>query len=114
MAIGVVTAFAAGDPTKARQESDAKRAAIADMIQKNQDDQAIDELTDVVASPKYGDLKEWANLELWNKAQRKGKLDKVVANLEKAAGKDSKDIQLQRSIAEGYLRMRDFGKVVSI
>ena len=109
-----VAAYAADDQDKIRQENETKKAAIQDLMAKGQDDRVIDDLTDVVTSPKYHEIKEWANLELWNKAQRTGKLDKVVKDLERSAGKNSKDIPLQRSIAEGYLRLRDFNKVVSV
>ena len=114
IAISAVTALAAGAPDKAKEDSGAKRAKIDELIKARQDAQAITELTDVVASPQYGDLKEWANLELWNRAQRAGQLESVIKSLEFAAGNAPKDIELQRSVAEGYLRLRNFGKVVSI
>lgn len=95
-------------------ESETKRDSIATDLAKGNDDKAMKDLKDVITSNKFQDIKEWATLELFNKAQSKGKLDEVTADLEKSAAKNPNDVLMQRAVAEGYLRMRDFGKAVTI
>jgi len=95
-------------------ESEAKKTAIADYIAKGDEAKAMEELEGVLGSTKYQDLKEWAQLELFNRAQANGQLAPVISNLEKSALKNPDDILLQRAIAEGYLRERNFTKVISI
>src|SRR5512135_265426 len=89
-------------------ESEAKKTAIAGYIAKGDNAKATEELEGILSSTKYEDLKEWAQLELFNSAQAKGQLAKVTADLEKAASKNPNDVLLRRAVAEGYLRERNF------
>jgi tetratricopeptide (TPR) repeat protein len=96
------------------EESEAKKAAIMDEFSKGNDAKAMGDLEGVLSTAKYEDLKEWAQLELYNRAQAGGELAKVTADLEKLAQKNPNDVLLQRAVAEGYLRQRNFAKVISI
>jgi len=102
------------NPAPVVDESDAKRALISDYLSKGDEAGAMQALEEVISAPKYHNIKEWATLELLNRAQAKGQIPQVIANLEKGAAKNPDDVLLQRAIAEGYLRLRDFNKVISI
>ncbi len=69
---------------------------------------------DVVESGEYGEIRDWANIEYYNYALNKGGIESAIKKLEAKAGKNYKNIGLQRSIAEGYVRQKDWAKVVDI
>ena len=112
--LGIVMLSVAPCAYAQNAESEAKKTAIMDYVANGDEGQAMEELEGILGSTEYQDLKEWAQLELFNRAQANGQLANVIANLEKSALKNSNDVLLQRAIAEGYLRQRNFTKVISI
>ncbi len=102
-------------PAPVVSESDAKRAAISETLASGDTKRAFDELKTVLRTAnKYHAIKEWATLELMNRAQAEGALPAVTKDLEAAAGTSYGNVMLQRAVAEGYLRQRDFNKVIAI
>lgn len=94
--------------------SDLKKKNVADFMAKGQEDNAIKELEDAIASDQYTDIKEWATLELYQVAVKKNVVAEVVADLQKAETQNSTNIEIKKAIAEGYVRERDWSKVVVI
>jgi len=97
----------------APQDSAIMRTLIDTYLATNAQDKAENLLTQIVTSEGYKDIRDWANIEYYNLASKKEGIEAALKKLE-AAGKKSKSIDVQRSIAEGYVRLRDWGKGAEI
>ena len=100
--------------TTGNLDSQGMRDLVSEHLAKGEDADAMQVLEQILGASKYQDLKEWATIELFRMAQTKGQLPEVTAALEQAARSNPDDLMLQKAIAEGYLRMRDFNQVVAI
>jgi len=70
-------------------------------------------LVEALSSPDFGD-RDWANIEFYNLSTTKDGIDAAIKKLEDKATSQPENMGLQRSIAEGYVRLKDWGKVVQI
>lgn len=71
-------------------------------------------LKEIIISEDFPGISRWASIEYYNLAAKHGKVQEAVDELEAAAKKKPKNVALQKEVAEGYVRLRDWGRVVEI
>jgi len=89
------------------------RALIETDIALSAEDNALQKLVGVLSSDKFEGIKDWAAIEYYKLSGKKGGIQSAIDQL--AAIKNSSDnLYLQRAIAEGYVRLRQWDKVAAI
>jgi len=89
------------------------RALIETDIALSAEDNALQKLVGVLSSDKFDGIKDWAAIEYYKLSGKKGGIQSAIDQL--AAIKNSSDnLYLQRAIAEGYVRLREWDKVAQI
>lgn len=77
-------------------------------------DGARNALIEVLKTDGFQDLREWAHMKYYELAQQKEGVSEAVKKLEEAVGSDTGNVPAEESIAEGYVRLRDWGKAAEI
>ncbi len=71
-------------------------------------------LIEILVSEDFQDIKRWASINFYNLAEAGEGIQPAIAKLEAEAKKDPKNLSIPRQVAEGYVCLRDWGKVVEI
>lgn len=110
------TKAAAAQPAAPKvKTSQTMQADVESLITEGKNEEAIETLTDIVAEGKHADIQEWGVLRLYSLADKKSeKVQEIVVALESKLQDDTGNVPLKRAIAEGYVRLKDWGKVARI
>jgi predicted Zn-dependent protease len=91
-------------------DSNAARQLVEQSLSENSDADAEKLLIDIIDSDNFKDISDWAVVQYYGLAQKKGGVNPAINKLE-AKAKKSKSVGSRRGIAEGYVRLRDWAKV---
>lgn len=115
MAIFSLYSFAlAQEVTTQPSPSQTMRQTVETHLSNNRDNQASGVLKEILGSDKYEDIRGWANEEYYNLATEKGNIPDAIKELEKLSKRAPKNKELKRSIAEGYVKLRDWNSVGAV
>ncbi|MDD2702834.1 MAG: tetratricopeptide repeat protein [Candidatus Omnitrophica bacterium] len=81
---------------------------------KGDEDGARNALIEMLKTDGFQGMREWAHMKYYELAQRKEGISEAVKKLEEAVGSDTGNVPARESIAEGYVRLRDWGKAAEI
>lgn len=88
---------------------------IVDMYYAKADDEnAKASLLEILKTEDYPDLRDWAERKYYDSAAQKEGIDAAIKTIEDAAGSNKNSIGVQQTLAEGYVRLRDWGKASEI
>lgn len=94
-------------------DSSSARAAVEAYISSNDKDSASQLLIEILSSEKFNDIREWASAQYYSLAGGSEGINLAIAKLE-AVAKNSKNVGLHKSIADGYVRLDDWAPVTKI
>jgi len=80
----------------------------------NDKGKAEDLLTEILISEDFQDIKRWASIRYYNLAEAGEGIQPAILKLEAEAKRNPKNLSILRQVAEGYVCLRDWGKVVEI
>jgi len=87
---------------------------VVDIYLASDEEKAEELLGEILTGEGLQDLKGWATIAYYKSVGGKKGMDKAIEKLEKAAKDKPKDVSLQKSVAEGYVRLKNWDKVVKI
>lgn len=80
-----------------------------------QDDNARTNLLKILTSQDFADLGSWAGMQYYNLAEKKNEsIDEAIKKLKQAGNDNKANRVLQGTIAEGYVRLRDWDNVAKV
>lgn len=84
-----------------------------ELLKKNKE-ATRDILLKFIFSEELNDFRSWVELQYYDLAQKNEGVNKAIKKLEELSAKNTANVLLKATIAEGYLRLGDMNKAISI